>query len=58
MNEKDNILWYDIESTALELHLAKIRPISFLFNGNKKTITGISRVNLNYIPAASTLSRN
>lgn len=33
-----NILAFDIESTGLELHKAKIITISFIFNGKTKTI--------------------
>lgn len=36
--QKDNILWFDIESTGLELYAAKIITISFIFNGQERTI--------------------
>lgn len=34
----DNILWFDTETTGLELHKIKIITISFLFNGQQRTI--------------------
>jgi len=34
----DNILWFDIESSDLPVHTAKIVTISFIFNGKEKTL--------------------
>ncbi len=36
--KKDNVLYFDIESTGLELHKVKIITMSFIFNGEKKTV--------------------
>lgn len=50
----NNILWFDIESTDLPTHTARIITISFIFNDNQKTLyinpkvpiePGASRVN-------------
>ena len=51
---KDNILYFDIETTDLPVNLARIVTISFIFNGEEKTLYinptvpisyGASRVN-------------
>lgn len=54
MEEKNNILYFDVETTDLPVNIARIVTISFIFNGEEKTLyinpkvpisNGASRVN-------------